>query len=763
VTVEFWQRVDSAKAQSTFTCNANAFNAHVPWSDGRVIWDFGGRRLQYTPPVSIVGTWQHFAFVSSVVNGYMLIYRNGVLEAIEASGAGTFARGNFDLNLGNNFGGSGVNFFRGELDEFRVWNVVRSPEQIAANLNARLAGNEAGLVACYRMDEASGTALVDATTPANNGTLFNGTARIPSTVPVCGLATQELDLATLTPSTRYYSMGGYQAAGIDFNFVLPTSVTNIFLAVTNLCYDITPVAGATGVDLNRLIGQNLALDYDGGTWTNRTIGNNAAGLRVSTTGSAGTKGNNGSFGSNNGAAGNPGAKAGTSTVNSTGSISTTGSASPAILALSQGGRGGAGGNGYNNVVGDNDGGNGAVGGDAGAVLIEGGGDIVTMGTNSIGVLALSQAGQGGNGGEGSAAGEGGDGGGGGDAGTATVDGSWHIDTFGDSAYGLSARSVGGAGGGPGTGGYIDGDGGWGGGSGDGALASVFLRPGGTIDTWGKEAHGIFAQSIGGLAGSGASGDSIFSSAGGNGGSAGSGGDVLVSNEGTIHTRGQGANAIFAESVGGGGGSGGAGDGLFSGRAEAGASSAGDNGGVVIVENFGALETEGTFARGIFAQSVGGSGGNGSTAAGKFYSIGSDGGPGGDGDLVDVYNEGSIVTSGDDSVGLFAQSVGGGGGTGGGAVSAGSFAVAIGGSGAKGGDGSSVFVDTSELGTIETSGERSHGIFAQSVGGGGGNGGFAVSLAAGGAYTMAASVGGSGAEGGSASNVVVTSASDITTG
>src|SRR5690349_10933710 len=45
VTVEFWQRVFATKYQSTFSAsafiNGSVFNAHVPYIDGNVYWDFG--------------------------------------------------------------------------------------------------------------------------------------------------------------------------------------------------------------------------------------------------------------------------------------------------------------------------------------------------------------------------------------------------------------------------------------------------------------------------------------------------------------------------------------------------------------------------------------------------------------------------------------------------------------------------------------------------------------------------------------------------
>jgi hypothetical protein len=174
VTVEFWQYADDVAGRSSFGMNpdqaTNRFQAHVPWSNGAVYWDFGnintGGRLSYTPPVSITGSWQHFAFVASQSGNTMRIYRNGVLEAQKA-GMRAFSRGAFDLRLGSLGGG---NFFNGRLDEVRIWSVARSAAEIAAKYNTTLVGNEPGLVAYWRCDEGTGTSLDDLA-GANNGAL----------------------------------------------------------------------------------------------------------------------------------------------------------------------------------------------------------------------------------------------------------------------------------------------------------------------------------------------------------------------------------------------------------------------------------------------------------------------------------------------------------------------------------------------------------------------------------------------------------------
>ena len=89
-------------------------------------------------------------------------------------------------------------------------------------------------------------------------------------------------------------------------------------------------------------------------------------------------------------------------------------------------------------------------------------------------------------------------------------------------------------------------------------------------------------------------------------------------------------------------------------------------------------------------------------------------------------------------------------------------MAIGGEGAEGGKGNEVKVN-SLAGEIRTSGDRSHGIFAQSIGGGGGDGGYAVSASVGVGGSVSIGVGGVAGGGGDSDKVEVVNHSDITTG
>lgn len=546
-----------------------------------------------------------------------------------------------------------------------------------------------------------------------------------------------------------------------------------------------------------------------------TTGSASHGIFAESAGKAGAGGQNGggffSFGTRPPSAGTDGNRGGDVSVTVNGSITNTfkGTASDAglgVFAFSRGGDGGRGGNGgtyYN-------GRRGGTGGGGGEVEVHGNGTIHTLGDFSTGIFALSEGGNGGNGGDGGIFTDGLHGGYGGQGGNVLLDGLWNITTEGDKAHGIWAKSVGGNAGAGGSGGWLFGSPGGGGQATDGG--SVSVTSGGSIETWGADSFGIYAQSVGGFGGSGGSGGSIFYSAGGDGNSAGSGGRASVTNHGSgsIITHGDRAHALFVQSIGGGGGSGGGAAGLAGvggdgasggngGKVEVsndgqiltlgenargiyaqsvggGGGDGGDSGGLVAiggkgsgtsgggdvtVRNTGTIITAGTRSSAIFAESIGGGGGDGGSSAG-WFSVGGRGGGGGSASNVTVLNSGQLFTTNSDSSAIFAQSVGGGGGNGGGAISAGAFgSLAIGGNGEAGGHaGDLVFVDSA--GPIGTKGDRSHGIFAQSVGGGGGNGGYAVSASAGTGISLSVAIGGEGGGGGEGRNVAVESASGITT-
>ncbi len=501
-------------------------------------------------------------------------------------------------------------------------------------------------------------------------------------------------------------------------------------------------------------------------------GSGAPGIIIASIGGNGGKGGNSYLGSGGKAGGAAGSGGNVKvTLTGSGKVTTNGDDAHGIVVQSRAGVGGSGGSGY--ATGG--GGSGGSAANGGRVVLRNSLDVTTTGRGAHGIFGQSLGGGAGNGGASYGLfGDGGDSRAGGHGGTVDLANSGTILTTGAGSHGIFAQSIGGQGGDGGSAGGLVSLGGEGARGGNGG--TVIVANTGKITTQGTGSDGIFAQSVGGGGGSGGRSNG-FVSLGGDGEAGGDGSSVTVTNSGTIITSGTMARGIFAQSVGGGGGSGGRGGGVFSGGGSGGsggdASIGGSSdtrsfGGAVRVENTGAVITGGDLSSAIQAQSIGGGGGDGGNAGGALLTIGGRGGGGGDAGRVDVVHSGSAATKGADSHGIFAQSVGGGGGNGGWTVGAGLIAsVSLGGDGGDGGKGGRVDLTFAGAGDepayVSTEGERSRGVFAQSIGGGGGNGGWSVASSVGFMGSAAVALGGSGGKGGAASDVNASGFTEIWTG
>ncbi|WP_428929781.1 hypothetical protein [Marinibacterium sp. SX1] len=438
-----------------------------------------------------------------------------------------------------------------------------------------------------------------------------------------------------------------------------------------------------------------------------------------------------------------------------------GAGSNGLVAQSIGGKGGQGGDASSAVIGQAKGGKGGQGGRGGDVTVTAQGRFRAEG---IAILARSLGGEGGSGGEaGGLFSEGGGSaraGAGGDV-SVTLGTGTEITTRGAEALGILAQSIGGFAGEGGQGNGFVGYGGSGESGGAGGAVSLSMTDT-TVTTSGKDSTGIVLESVGGGGGLGGKGGGVVA-LGGEGNAGGAGGEVMADlDQVTVTTTGEHAAALSALSLGGGGGMGGAGRGAAQ---VGGSGGSGGKGANVHVTTSGLFSTTGDVSAGIKLESTGGGGGSTYVTYGVL-AIGADGGAGGAGGAVQLQNSATVSTEGLLSRGILLQSIGGGGGEGSAVVAVAPYlSVALGGEGGAGGDGGAVtYRDEADrpAGSVTTQGNLSSALVAQSVGGGGGSAGTAVSVAA--SWPMAMSLGasGSGGKGGSAGKVVIDTAADITT-
>jgi|GEM_PF-3849206 len=125
-----------------------------------------GNKVTYMLP-SQTNTWQHIAAIFTPGQG-IKFYKNGIEIATPDIG---YTTSDANLMIGRNISWKN-DYFKGNIDEVRVWNRPLSVEEIKLNRTTYRTGSEDGLLAYYRFDEGQGQTVYDYA-EANNGRLGN--------------------------------------------------------------------------------------------------------------------------------------------------------------------------------------------------------------------------------------------------------------------------------------------------------------------------------------------------------------------------------------------------------------------------------------------------------------------------------------------------------------------------------------------------------------------------------------------------------------
>lgn len=187
-------------------------------NSGRLNFAFGANGLPWQELTSAantlsLNTWQH---VAATYNGSKVrLFVNGV-KVDSASSSGNIGNAVNNCVIGGWYS-TGRNF-PGKIDEVRIWNIARTPSQIAASANGEFCGAPAGLVAYYKFSQGTasgnnaGLTTLNDLAGNNNGTLQNfalsgNTSNWVSGAPL-SVGTGGSGTATVSACDSYTSLSG---------------------------------------------------------------------------------------------------------------------------------------------------------------------------------------------------------------------------------------------------------------------------------------------------------------------------------------------------------------------------------------------------------------------------------------------------------------------------------------------------------------------------------------------------------------------------
>jgi hypothetical protein len=185
---------------------------------------------------------------------------------------GQLVPNNQALTIGVDFPGT-AEYFPGQLDEIRLWNVARTQQQMQNYMHRPLTGMDTGLVAYWRFDDGSGSTLSDASVNGNTGTLVNNPTWVLSGVPF------EMKPNIVVPDTVKF-----RTVFLGYSDTITVSVLNNgndTLSVSNMTLDnpefgiIGPASFTLAHDLTRRVGVAVTPTSLGSKQATLTILSNA--------------------------------------------------------------------------------------------------------------------------------------------------------------------------------------------------------------------------------------------------------------------------------------------------------------------------------------------------------------------------------------------------------------------------------------------------------------------------------------------------------
>ena len=190
LTIETWINIcdieESNMVVSKLWCLGSQDGFYINIKNGQIVWHWDANGYCGDTPSSYKSTdyvitpnvWYHIAVVHTPIDVKLYLNGNLIDGFLSGGNYSTINNSSEPLKIGTykKNDGSLMGFFKGRIDEFRMWDYALTEADIQNRINDPLSGNELGLVAYYDMDiSGSGSGIILPNISENTGDINNGT------------------------------------------------------------------------------------------------------------------------------------------------------------------------------------------------------------------------------------------------------------------------------------------------------------------------------------------------------------------------------------------------------------------------------------------------------------------------------------------------------------------------------------------------------------------------------------------------------------
>jgi len=164
-TLEYWAKRNSTGKQVVFSQGlSTSHQIMTGWdNDDRAFMLIGDKMIKSNNPISDLNNWYHYTYTFDNVNNTAEVFVNSNQAGKDISTSNTFSvnyTGAGRMTMG--MASSGTPYmFNGFLHEVRLWDKVKTLNEIVSSFNISLGGRELGLIGNWPMDEAWGSIAYD--------------------------------------------------------------------------------------------------------------------------------------------------------------------------------------------------------------------------------------------------------------------------------------------------------------------------------------------------------------------------------------------------------------------------------------------------------------------------------------------------------------------------------------------------------------------------------------------------------------------------